>query len=256
MPALTCPHCGVYARFAKEWERAADPDDSWYDPAACYTCDHCAKPIAVIPNAIGMIAQYWPTNVKGKDFPEVPKRLADAASQAHLCLSAGSPIGAVAVARAVVEAVAKDHGITNGDLKSKINRLHAEGHISATMRDAATEIRFAGNEAAHGDLVDERPGVEDAAEIVGLMDSMLERVYQEPARIAKIRTKRESRKQRAREKAREALQPGDRVNHDSYGLGTVLSVEGQDDDPEAEIDFGGDRGIKHLVLRYAPVEKL
>src|ERR1700722_9583855 len=53
-----------------------------------------------------------------------------------------------------------------------------------------------------------------------------------------------------------ALQPGDRVNHDSYGLGTVLSVEGRGDDPEAKIDFGGDYGIKHLVLRYAPIDKL
>ncbi len=53
-----------------------------------------------------------------------------------------------------------------------------------------------------------------------------------------------------------SLSPGDRVNHDSYGLGTVLSVEGRGDDPEAKIDFGGDYGIKHLVLRYAPIEKL
>ena len=52
------------------------------------------------------------------------------------------------------------------------------------------------------------------------------------------------------------LEPGDRVTHDSYGLGTVLSVEGRGDDPEAKIDFGGDYGIKHLVLRYAPIEKL
>ena len=53
-----------------------------------------------------------------------------------------------------------------------------------------------------------------------------------------------------------ALQPGDRVTHDSYGLGRVLSVEGRGDDPEAKIDFGGDYGVKHLVLRYAPIEKL
>ncbi|MBO0824052.1 MAG: DNA helicase PcrA [Actinobacteria bacterium] len=53
-----------------------------------------------------------------------------------------------------------------------------------------------------------------------------------------------------------SLQPGDRVNHDSYGLGTVLSVEGRGDDPEARIDFGDDYGVKHLVLRYAPVEKI
>ena len=31
---------------------------------------------------------------------------------------------------------------------------------------------------------------------------------------------------------------------------------GPGDDPEAKIDFGGEYGIKHLVLRYAPIEKL
>jgi DNA helicase-2/ATP-dependent DNA helicase PcrA len=53
-----------------------------------------------------------------------------------------------------------------------------------------------------------------------------------------------------------SLQPGDLVNHDSYGLGRVLSVEGRGDDPEAKVDFGEEYAIKHLLLRYAPVEKL
>ena len=53
-----------------------------------------------------------------------------------------------------------------------------------------------------------------------------------------------------------SLSPGDKVTHDAYGLGTVMSVEGSGDDPEAKIDFGGDYGVKHLVLRYAPIEKL
>ncbi len=53
-----------------------------------------------------------------------------------------------------------------------------------------------------------------------------------------------------------SLSTGDLVNHDSYGLGRVLSVEGRGDDPEAKVDFGEEYGIKHLLLRYAPVEKL
>ncbi len=53
-----------------------------------------------------------------------------------------------------------------------------------------------------------------------------------------------------------SLKPGDLVNHDSYGLGRVLSVEGRGDDPEAKVDFGEEYGIKHLLLRYAPIEKL
>ncbi|WP_354438396.1 DNA helicase PcrA [Marmoricola sp. OAE513] len=51
------------------------------------------------------------------------------------------------------------------------------------------------------------------------------------------------------------LSPGDRVTHDTFGLGTVVSVEGAADKAVASIDFGAD-GVKRLLLRYAPVEKL
>jgi DNA helicase-2/ATP-dependent DNA helicase PcrA len=52
-----------------------------------------------------------------------------------------------------------------------------------------------------------------------------------------------------------ALTPGDQVNHDKFGLGTVVSTDGYGDSAEAKIDFGS-LGVKHLVLRYAPLEKL
>src|SRR6478609_9648737 len=53
-----------------------------------------------------------------------------------------------------------------------------------------------------------------------------------------------------------ALKDGDRVTHDSFGLGTVVRVEGEGDKAMAHVDFGGDAGVKRLLLRYAPVEKL
>jgi DNA helicase-2/ATP-dependent DNA helicase PcrA len=52
-----------------------------------------------------------------------------------------------------------------------------------------------------------------------------------------------------------ALAPGDRVTHDTFGLGTVVSTSGAADRAEATIDFGS-AGVKRLLLRYAPVEKL
>ncbi|MEW2435654.1 DNA helicase PcrA [Streptomyces caniferus] len=48
---------------------------------------------------------------------------------------------------------------------------------------------------------------------------------------------------------------GDRVTHDSFGLGTVVGVKGSGDNAEATIDFGGEKP-KRLLLRYAPVQKL
>jgi DNA helicase-2/ATP-dependent DNA helicase PcrA len=53
-----------------------------------------------------------------------------------------------------------------------------------------------------------------------------------------------------------SLSPGDKVTHDTFGLGTVVSADGHGDQAEAKIDFGGGYGVKHLVLRYAPLEKL
>jgi DNA helicase II / ATP-dependent DNA helicase PcrA len=52
-----------------------------------------------------------------------------------------------------------------------------------------------------------------------------------------------------------SLTVGDRVTHDQFGLGTVVSVTGRPGDEKATIDFGDERP-KQLLLRYAPVEKL
>jgi len=53
-----------------------------------------------------------------------------------------------------------------------------------------------------------------------------------------------------------SLRSGDRVSHDSFGLGTVVRVEGEADKVMAHVDFGADAGVKRLLLRYAPLEKL
>ena len=52
-----------------------------------------------------------------------------------------------------------------------------------------------------------------------------------------------------------ALAPGDRVVHDSFGMGTVVTVDGAGEKSVASVDFGSG-GVKRLLLRYAPVEKL
>jgi DNA helicase-2/ATP-dependent DNA helicase PcrA len=52
-----------------------------------------------------------------------------------------------------------------------------------------------------------------------------------------------------------SLSAGDRVTHQKFGLGTVVSTAGVGDKADATIDFGSS-GIKRLLLRYAPVEKL
>jgi DNA helicase-2/ATP-dependent DNA helicase PcrA len=57
------------------------------------------------------------------------------------------------------------------------------------------------------------------------------------------------------EKAVPYLEVGDRVNHDGFGLGTVVALRGAAEKAQAEVDFGS-LGTKWLVLRFAPLDKL
>ncbi|TSD68396.1 DNA helicase PcrA [Aeromicrobium piscarium] len=52
-----------------------------------------------------------------------------------------------------------------------------------------------------------------------------------------------------------ALEPGDRVTHDTFGLGTVVALDGSGQNSVASVDFGS-QGVKRLLLRYAPLDKL
>jgi DNA helicase-2/ATP-dependent DNA helicase PcrA len=52
-----------------------------------------------------------------------------------------------------------------------------------------------------------------------------------------------------------AVEVGDRVSHDAFGMGTVVEVNGAGDKAQATVDFGSG-GTKRLVLRYAPLVKL
>ncbi|GAA2520279.1 DNA helicase PcrA [Pilimelia columellifera subsp. columellifera] len=51
-----------------------------------------------------------------------------------------------------------------------------------------------------------------------------------------------------------ALAAGDRVNHQRYGLGRVVAVEGEGPRARAQVDFG-DQTV-WLILRHAPIEKI
>ena len=51
-----------------------------------------------------------------------------------------------------------------------------------------------------------------------------------------------------------SLDPGDRVSHDAFGLGTVVTVEGSGERALAHVDFRGE--VKRLLLRYAPLVKI
>ncbi|GAB3547552.1 DNA helicase-2/ATP-dependent DNA helicase PcrA [Actinopolyspora lacussalsi] len=52
------------------------------------------------------------------------------------------------------------------------------------------------------------------------------------------------------------LEAGDRVNHDKYGLGTVLSTDGEGARATANIDFGDSGTIRLMLIGSVPLVKL
>ncbi len=125
----------------------------------------------------------------------MPAHIAEAAAEAYSCHSIGAYRAAGALARAVVEATAKDKGITGRTLYDRIEQLEQQGLVRPLVREAAHEIRHFGNDMAHGDLVEDLTE-EAATETLALMDELLSEVYQAPARIARVRSARESRSAR------------------------------------------------------------
>lgn len=173
-----------------------------------FKCDNCSalSLAAVIPNANDAVntphvtqwldqhegLEWYPVSAIGKDFPDVPVHIAEAASEAYRCSSISAFRAAAQLARSVVEATAKDKGITQGQLIKKIEELHAKGFIREYVRDAAHEIRHLGNEMAHGDFVS--PVTSEEADLVLiLMSEILDEVYQSPARVAQARAARAAR---------------------------------------------------------------
>lgn len=141
----------------------------------------------------GSYVQWLPQRGKSRQFPDVPDHIAQAATEATLCLSMGAYRAVGSLARAVVEATAKDKGATGKNLAERIDALAAAQHIREHTREQAHEIRYFGNGMAHGDFTDP-VSAEEAAEVLELMSEVLSEVYQSPARLERVREARKAKK--------------------------------------------------------------
>jgi hypothetical protein len=120
---------------------------------------------------------WLPLHGTSKEFPDVPEHVAAPASEAHECRSITANRAAVLLARAVIEATAKEKGITTGPLAAKIDQLGDQGYIRDHVSEAAHEARHLGNDMAHGDF-GEPVDAEGADEVLVIMDEILVEVFQ------------------------------------------------------------------------------
>ncbi len=66
----------------------------------------------------------------------------------------------------------------------------------------------------------------------------------------------EHEREAARQREVLSLELRDKVRHAKFGVGTVVTISRYNPETEVKVDFGKEHGVKNLVLRYAPLEKL
>lgn len=207
MTATICGWCEVKAAMTvhgKTQIQAPVPysESAWAQQT--FACNNCRR-LSIIStfynptntNVNGDSTAWWdnrsvtwtPNHAAGKTFEDVPQHIASAADEAYQCRSIGGLRSAILLARSVIEATAKDCGISSGTLASKIDDLQAGHHIRPHTQAAAHELRFLGNDMAHGDFVEE-VDVDDAEAVLDVMSEILNEVYQGPARVARMQAKR------------------------------------------------------------------
>jgi hypothetical protein len=177
------------------------------------TCDSCGRlsvgQAASLPNNynvgtdLGSVSQaagqaetmgkleWWPKVGTAPVVDDVPDAIARAAREAYSSASVGNHMAAILMARTVVEATAKANGILTGTLAAKIDAMRDKQLIRPAIAEQAHEVRFAGNDMAHGDI-EAAVDATDSEELLALMAEVLSEAFQGPARLERIRQKRQA----------------------------------------------------------------
>lgn len=182
--AARCNNClNISSAVAASYDfrQAVQPDSRLVDATSILDNPHLEK-------------TWQPKSATSPNFSDVPKNVAQAAKEAHEAASIGAHIAAILMARTVIEATAKSHGIVEGRLWQKIDGLKDAQLIRPSAAEAAHEIRHLGNDMAHGDLTD-LPTEQDAADVLTLMDMILNEVFQATALTAAIKARRTAQKE-------------------------------------------------------------
>ena len=140
--------------------------------------------------------EWIPETALGKEYDNVGNdTVKDSASEAYACFSIRAYRAAILMARSVCEAIAKDQGFDEGNLQKKIAQMEERKLISPLVKQQADEIRYFGNDMAHGDFA-QPVSADDAHEVLNFLDVLIDAVYQQPAKLYAMQTAREQRKHR------------------------------------------------------------
>ena len=150
--------------------------------AIAYAEPHELTPYNLVDYLEGGETVWLPGANITKSYDDVPGHIASAATEAFECHSRRHYRASILLCRSVIEATAKEKGITSGVLRSKIAALYDQGFIRKHIKLGADSVRHFGNEMAHGDFVTP-VAAEDSKLVIALMEEILAEVFQSPEKV-------------------------------------------------------------------------
>jgi Domain of unknown function (DUF4145) len=218
-PSGPCPRCGRVSNFAVArtfpigfrkdvftMEQGGERMPVSDQQVSVLQCSGCRDCIVVIEESyVGGIrhgnsglqtwrgVHWWPTPGGGSFDPAVPEAIAAAFDEAVRCLSAGAPNGAAALFRNALALIVADKGSeaakSKRDLSEKIRQMIRDGGTLGALGDWAEHVNLYGNAGAHPEVYG-NVAPEEAKDVAALARSMIELLYEAPAKFARRRTER------------------------------------------------------------------
>jgi hypothetical protein len=209
----TCAYCGNQTHFTARVGRVTSARSSRsFGLEIAATCDACQRfnvatgtsidaqrsfgvgriltSAEAVTEGEAMTIKAWsPPPMRPVDVAFIPDGVAGFYREANDAFSIGAFRAVLLLVRSVIEATAKDRGVTTGSLVQKINKLHEEEHIRKGTREMAHALRILGNDMAHGDI-DEVPTQEDADDSLTIARFVLDDVYVADARRVDMMSRR------------------------------------------------------------------
>lgn len=137
------------------------------------------------------LTSWSPPPMRPVDATFIPEGVAGFFKEAHDAFSISAYRAVLLLVRSVIEATAKEQGVTSGTLVQKVNKLHEEGLLRKGTKDMAHALRILGNDMAHGDI-EATPTQEDADDALTIARFVLDDVYVADARRADMLSRRAS----------------------------------------------------------------
>ncbi len=203
--ALVCPHCGVFTSFSPLplrgrgillkrssgdtliWEDVSlhavtDPRylgtaDAYYAIVSCQACEKwfvaSRSPYVEEWSSVHPI----PHKTASEDIPEPIKSEFEEAS---LCFAVQAYRACLLVCRAALIDMQRDRGVSN------LEELWDKGTISETLYRQAHQVRLWGNLVAHEPVLPDAITKEDCEQVLAYLESLLDAVYVQPKKLARI----------------------------------------------------------------------